>query len=135
MFSRRNTAERTAAQAWDYLSDAMAAAAEGASTKASLASAKASKLSDEAGAKLSSVSDEAWARANLAASALAGRRPGLPWAVIIGASLIGVALGWAASSTARAAIERRAENEELELAETAVPSHQPTKADIPVIDR
>jgi len=113
MFSRRNTAERTATQAWDYLSDAMAAAAEGAGSKAV-------KLTDEAGSKITSVSDEAWARANLAARALAGRRPGLPWAVIIGASLLGVALGWAASSTARAATERRAENEELELAETAV---------------
>ena len=52
--------------------------------------------------------------------ALAGRKPGLPWGLIIGASLVGVALGWAAATTARAALERQAENEELELAETAV---------------
>ena len=64
--------------------------------------------------------DEAWARANLAANALAGRKPGLPWGLIVGAGLLGVALGWVAATTARAAIERQAENEELELAETAV---------------
>jgi hypothetical protein len=31
-----------------------------------------------------------------------------------------VAAGWAAASTVRAALERQAENEELELAETAI---------------
>ncbi|MEU7908142.1 hypothetical protein [Actinoplanes sp. NPDC049118] len=139
MFSRRNTAERTAAQAWDYLASAMATAGEGAmdagrhtadlaGTGASAASSKASKLAgragrkgsrlaDKAGTRLSAVSDEAWARANLAANALAGRRPGLPWGLIVGAGLIGVALGWTAASTARAALERQAENEELERAE------------------
>jgi hypothetical protein len=164
MFSRKNTAERTAAQAWDYLSDAMSTASESAkdagkhtadlaSAKASLASAKASrladkaskqsskyvdkaskhgsklagkaskrssKLADKASTKVNAATDEAWARANLAASALAGRKPGLPWGLIIGAGLVGVALGWAAATTARAALERQAENEELELAETAV---------------
>lgn len=153
MFSRRSTAERTASQAWDYLSAAMTTAGESAKdagkhtadlagAKASVAGAKAArladkagrrgselagrtgrrggKLADKAGAKLNAVSEEARARANLAASALAGRKPGLPWAVIIGASLISVALGWAAATTARAALERQAENEELELAETAV---------------
>jgi hypothetical protein len=149
MFSRRNTAERTAAQAWDYLSSAMATAGEGArdvvdlaSTGASTAGVKASRLSrtasrrgsrlagrasrkgnrlaDRAGTALSAVSDEAWARANLAANALAGRRPGLPWGLIVGVGLIGVALGWTAASTAQAAIARQAENEELERAEPAM---------------
>jgi hypothetical protein len=148
MFSRRNRAERTAAEAWDYLSSAMASAGESAKDAgkatagvagakvaelagkatqqsqklAGKASRRGNKLAGKAGTRVNAVTDEAWARANLAANALAGRKPGLPWGVIIGASLIGVALGWAAASTARAAAERRAENEELQLAETAIVS-------------
>jgi hypothetical protein len=151
MLSRKNTAERTAAQAWDYLSSAMTGAGESAkdagkhtadlaSAKAAVATAtavkladkagrqsgkladragrKSSKLTDKAAAKLSAVSDEAYERATLAANALAGRKPGLPWGLIVGVGLLGVALGWAAASTARAALERQAENEQLELAET-----------------
>jgi len=151
MLSRKNTAERTAAQAWDYLSSAMAGAGESAkdagkhtadlaSAKAAVAAAtatkladkaskhsgklagkagkKSSKLADKAAAKLAEVSDEAYERANLAANALAGRKPGLPWGLLIGAGLLGVALGWAAATTARAALERQAENEQLELAES-----------------
>ena len=140
MLSRKNTAERTAAQAWDYLSSAMAGAGESAkdagkhtadlaSAKAAVATAtaaklghkagkKSSKLADKAAARLSAVSDEAYERATLAANALAGRKPGLPWGLLIGAGLLGVALGWAAATTARAALERQAENEQLELAES-----------------
>src|SRR5215207_6446831 len=113
MLSRKNTAERTAAQAWDYLSSAMTGAGESAkdagSKTANLASAKAAvaaaaaakladmagkqsgKLADRAAAKLNAVSDEAFERANLAANALAGRKPGLPWGVIVGVGLLGVA--------------------------------------------
>jgi hypothetical protein len=157
MFSRRSKAERTAAQAWDYLSSAMAAAgesareagkytAEAASSKASEFAGRASKrssqlagkasrkssrlagrtsrrgwtLADKASSRVNSVADEAWARANAAANALAGRKPGLPWGLLVGFGLIGAALGWAAATTARAALERQAENEELELADTAV---------------
>ena len=147
MFSRNSSkAERTAAEAWDYLSSAMATAGEsakdagkhtagaagakvvelaGKATKQShklarKASRRSNSLTGKTGARVNAVTDEAWARANLAANALAGRKPGLPWGVIVGASLIGVALGWAAASTARAAAERRAENEELQLAETAI---------------
>ena len=145
MFSRNSKAERTAAEAWEYLSSAMASAGESAKdagkhtagaagAKVVELAGKATKQSHElarkaprrsntltgAGARVNAVTDEAWTRATLAANALAGRRPGLPWGVIIGASLVGVALGWAAASTARAAAERQAENEELQLAETAV---------------
>ena len=135
MFSRKNKAERTAAQAWDYLSSAMAAAGESARDvgkhTADVASAKASelagkagkksaKLADKATSKVNSAADEAWTRANAAANALAGRKPPRPWGLLVGIALIGVALGWAAATTARAALERQAENEELELAETAV---------------
>lgn len=146
MLSRKNTAERTAAQAWDYLSSAMAGAGESAkdagkhtadlaSAKAAVATATAAKLgkqsgklagkaskqsgklADRATAKLNQVSDEALERATLAANALAGRKPGVPWGLIAGAGLFGIALGWVAAATARAAVERQAENEQLELAE------------------
>jgi hypothetical protein len=146
MFSRKHKAERTAAQAWDYLTSAMAAAgdsarsagrqtadvagskASGLADKASrkstgltvATSRKSRKLADRASRKVNSAADEAWARANLAANALAGRKPGRPWGLIIGFSLVGAAVGWAAATGARAALERQAENEELELAETAV---------------
>jgi hypothetical protein len=153
MFSTKDKAERTAAQAWDYLSAAMTTAGvsakEAGKYTAEVASGQAAKLADVAGqqgyklsgkankksAKLaakasrtgaalagtaSDKADEAWARANAAAAALAGRKPGKPWGLIIGFGLLGVALGWAAASTARAALERQAENEELELAETAI---------------
>jgi hypothetical protein len=135
MFSRKNRAERTAAQAWDYLSSAMAAAGESArdvgkhtadvaGTKASeladKAGRKSAKLADKAGSKVNAAADEAWARANAAANALAGRKPPRPWGLFAGIALIGAALGWAAATTARAALERKAENEELELAESAV---------------
>jgi hypothetical protein len=146
MFSRKNKAERPAAQAWDYLSSAMITAGDTAreagqhtvdvtssraaqlagqaskksSKFAAEASRKSSKLADQASSTVGSVADEAWARANAAANALAGRKPGLPWGLIIGAALLGAALGWAAASTARAAVERQAEAEELELAENAV---------------
>ena len=124
MFSRGNKAERTAAQAWDYLSSAMAAAGGSARDvgkhTADVAGAKASKLAGKATTKVNSVADEAWARANAAANALAGRRPPRPWGLFAAFALIGIALGWAAATTARAALERKAENEELELAESAV---------------
>jgi hypothetical protein len=151
MFSRKHTAEQTAAQAWDYLSSAMASAGgsareaghhavdvtsakaaelakhgsklagqAGKRTRFTDTASKSAKLADKATSRVNSIADEAWLRANAAANALAGKRPGLPWGIIIGAGLIGVALGWAAATTARAALERQAENEELELAETAV---------------
>ena len=146
MFSRKNKAERTAAQAWDYLSSAVTTAgdsakeagrhtvdvtsttasklADQASRKSSKLATEAtktsSKLSGKANKKVNKAAEEAWTRANLAANALAGKKPGLPWGLIIGVGLLGTALGWAAATTARAALERQAENEELELAETAV---------------
>ena len=146
MFSRKSTAERTAAQAWDYLSSAVAAAGDSAKSAgkqtvksaskrssvladvagekstwlASEAGRRSSELADVAGSRAGAIADEAWARANAAANALAGRRPPLPWALIAGASLLGVALGWLAASTVQAALTRRAENEELEQAEEAI---------------
>lgn len=153
MFSQASKAERTAAEAWDHLSSAMASVGESArqagshavdvtSTTASrlagqaskksskfadqagdladLANRRGSRLAGKAGSRGRAAADEAWARASLAADALAGRKPGLPWGLIIGAGLLGAALGWAAASAARVALERQAEAEERELAEAAI---------------
>jgi len=102
-------AERTAAQAWDYLSSAMA-------ETVSKAAAVAGDKSQELGGK----ADEAWARANAAAAALAGRKPGRPWGLLVLAGLAGAAAGFAAATYARAALARQAEAEEREINDTAV---------------
>jgi ElaB/YqjD/DUF883 family membrane-anchored ribosome-binding protein len=119
-WNRKNRTERTAEQAWEYLTSAMSTA----ETHAGKAGRKSRKLAkraaDQAGGRVSSVTDEAWVRANAAANALAGHKPSRPWGLILVAGALGVAAGWAAASTARAALERQAENEELELAETAI---------------
>ncbi|MEU4240942.1 hypothetical protein [Actinoplanes sp. NPDC026619] len=108
-----NKAERTAAQAWDYLSSAMA---DTASKAASVAGDKSQQLAEQAGGK----ADVAWARANAAAAALAGRKPSTPWGLLIVAGLVGAAAGWAAATYARTALAKQAEAEERELNETAV---------------
>ncbi|BCJ45097.1 hypothetical protein GCM10010168_68980 [Actinoplanes ianthinogenes] len=128
MFATRKTrTERTAAEAWDYLSAAMVSAGETGKEAAAKVDRKSRKVARKASKKGSylaeragGAADEAWLRANAAAAALAGRKPGRPWGLIAGIGLLGLAAGWAAASVARAAIERQAENEQLELAETAV---------------
>ena len=81
---------------------------------------KASKKGLKLAGRPTGKADLAWTRANAAAAALAGRKPARPWGLIAGVGLLGIAIGWAAASSARATLERRAETEELELAETAV---------------
>jgi ferric-dicitrate binding protein FerR (iron transport regulator) len=109
MFSTSSKADRTAAQAWDYLSSAMSTAGETAAKAASVAGDRGHDLADEA-----------WLRASAAADALAGRRPGRPWALVALAGLAGVAVGWCAAVYARRALAQEAAAEERELAETAV---------------
>ncbi|MDI6098144.1 hypothetical protein QLQ12_05950 [Actinoplanes sp. NEAU-A12] len=120
MFDKKNRAERTADEAWEHLSSAWSSAGESAGRAAGKAGRKSRKLATVAGDRVTSVTDEALARATAAADALAGRRPARPWGLILAIGLAGVAAGWAAASAARAAIERQAEDEEIELAETAV---------------
>jgi ElaB/YqjD/DUF883 family membrane-anchored ribosome-binding protein len=127
MFSTSSKAEQTAEQAWEYLTSAMSTAGDTAAKAASVAGDKASKAAYVAGDKASRAggrsqdwADEAWRRANAAADALAGRRPGRPWGTIVLAGLAGVAVGWAAAAYARRALARQAAEEEQELAQTAV---------------
>ncbi|GAA4963450.1 hypothetical protein [Actinoplanes utahensis] len=117
MFANRN---RAAEEAWEQLSHAWATAGDSAGKAAGKAGRTSRKLAGTAGDRVTSVTHEARSRANAAADALAGRRPRRPWGLILVVGLAGVAAGWAAASSARAALERQAENEEIELAETAV---------------
>ena len=101
--------ERTAEQAWDYLSSAMSTAGD-----------TASKAASKAGGKGQDLADEAWQRVNAAAAALAGRKPGRPWALVALTGVAGFVVGWAVARYARAALARQSAEEEQELAETAV---------------
>ncbi|MET0426795.1 MAG: hypothetical protein ABW046_23205 [Actinoplanes sp.] len=94
--------------------------ADKASKRSQKLTGRASKKGNRLVGAASGKADEAWSRANAAAAALAGHKPRRPWGLIAGIGLLGLAAGWAAASSARAALERQAENEELELAETAV---------------
>ncbi|AEV82407.1 hypothetical protein ACWT_1389 [Actinoplanes sp. SE50] len=125
--TRKNRAERTAGQAWEYLSAAVASAGETAKDQAGEARKAARQGRKAAAGKAAKVNkqghrvaDEARSRATAAANALAGRKPGRPWGLLAAIGLLGLAAGWAAATTTRAALEREAENEQLELAETAV---------------
>ncbi len=96
---RKSQPERTVEQAWEYLSNAFASAGDSARSTGR----RSSRLADRTAGRVGSAADEAWSRANAAVDALAGRRPQRPWAWILGASLVGVAVGWAASATRAAA--------------------------------
>lgn len=110
LLDRRSRTERVADQAWEHLVAAVNSAGESvrdsARDTARTARSATSDLTGDARDKVGSAADEAWQRATLAFDALAGRRPGLPWAWIIGASAIGVAVGWAAGTAARSAMNR-----------------------------
>ena len=114
MLATKNRAERTATEAWDHLSAAMAAAGQSAREAGKQTADLATDLADRAGRRRSSSrkatrkltgragrksqqlarkgrdsADEAWSRANAAAAALAGRKPGRPWGLILGVALLG----------------------------------------------
>ena len=119
LLERRSKPERITDQAWDHLAAAVQTAGDTVrhTTRngARLARRHGTDLADGAGDRVGSAADEAWVRANRAYEALAGRRPALPWGWLIGAGLVGVAIGWAASTAARAAAVRA--EEELLAAE------------------
>ncbi|GLH99051.1 hypothetical protein [Phytohabitans aurantiacus] len=102
---RRGRAERIATQAWDHLVSAVESAGDTARSAAGGAEDK-----------VGSARDEAWRRASDAFDALAGRRPHRPWLLILGAGLVGAAIGWAAGTAARNAITRDNEDQ-IEIVE------------------
>lgn len=106
LLDRRSKPERIADQAWQNLVSAVSSAGDSVRDTARSARRSGSGLADEAGDLVGSAADEARRRATLAFDALAGRRPALPWTLLIGAALVGAAIGWAAGTAARAAGSR-----------------------------
>ncbi|WBB79783.1 hypothetical protein O7606_27270 [Micromonospora sp. WMMD882] len=102
LLERRSRPERIAEQAWQHLTSAVDSAGSSVRDTARAARANGFTFADEAGDLVGSAADEARRRAMHAFDALAGRRPALPWALLVGAVLAGAAIGWAAGSAARA---------------------------------
>ncbi|GIG90297.1 hypothetical protein [Plantactinospora endophytica] len=110
LLKHQSKPERVADQAWEYLTSTVNSAGDSvkhaARDTARSARRTGSHLTSHAGDRMSAVTDEARVRASLAYDALAGRRPGLPWAWLVGAGLVGAALAWAATTASRAALAR-----------------------------
>ncbi|WP_422773855.1 hypothetical protein ACN28C_13725 [Plantactinospora sp. WMMC1484] len=110
LLKHQSKPERVADQAWEYLTNAVNSAGDSvkhaARGTARSARRTGSHLTSNAGDRMGAVTDEARVRASRAYDALAGRKPGLPWAWLVGAGLVGAALAWAASSASRAALAR-----------------------------
>ncbi|WP_433386853.1 hypothetical protein [Micromonospora sp. KLBMP9576] len=106
LLDRRSKPERIADQAWQHLASAVSSAGDSVRDTARSARQGGSGLAGDAGDLVGSAADQARRRATLAFDALAGRRPALPWTLLISAALVGAALGWAAGTAARAAGSR-----------------------------
>ncbi|TDB70893.1 MULTISPECIES: hypothetical protein [unclassified Micromonospora] len=104
LLERRSKPERIADQAWQQLLAAVGSAGD--SVRDAATSVREGAHLSEAGDVVGSAADEARRRATLAFDALAGRRPALPWTLLISAALAGAAIGWAAGTAARAAGSR-----------------------------
>ncbi|SCG39472.1 hypothetical protein [Micromonospora halophytica] len=104
LLERRSKPERIADQAWQQLVTTVGSAGD--SVRDATRSVRGGGPLTDAGDLVGSAADEARRRATLAFDALAGRRPALPWALLISAALVGAAIGWAAGTAARAAGSR-----------------------------
>ncbi|GGM49199.1 hypothetical protein GCM10011608_37670 [Micromonospora sonchi] len=103
LLERRSKPERIADQAWQHLASAVNTAGDSIRDTARSARHTSANLADDAGDLVGSAAEEARRRATRAFDALAGRSPALPWTLLIGAALVGAAIGWAAGTAARAA--------------------------------
>ncbi|MFE9652430.1 hypothetical protein [Micromonospora sp. NPDC006431] len=121
LLDRRSKPERIADQAWQQLHSAVDAAGDSVRGAARSARRNGSGLADDASDLVGSAAEEARRRATLAFDALAGRRPALPWALLISAALAGAAVGWAAGTFARAAGSRARELGEIEFVDVDRP--------------
>ncbi|WP_320066765.1 hypothetical protein [Micromonospora sp. RTGN7] len=122
LLERRSKPERIADQAWQHLVSAFGSAGDSVRDTARSARRNGSGLADDAGDLVGSAAEEARRRAVLAFDSLAGRRPALPWTLLIGAALVGAAVGWAAGSAARAAGGRgEASADDIEFVDVARP--------------
>ncbi|MFC4150503.1 hypothetical protein ACFO0M_29980 [Micromonospora mangrovi] len=118
----RRKPERIADQAWQNLVSAVSSAGDSVRDTARTARRGGSGLADEATDLVGSAADEARRRATLAFDALAGRRPALPWTLLISAALVGAAIGWAAGTAARAAGSRERAVDDIEFVDVDRPN-------------
>ncbi|NJP32912.1 hypothetical protein [Micromonospora thermarum] len=102
LLDRRGRPERIADQAWQHLVSAVSSAGDSVRDTARSARRGGTDLADDASDLVGAAAEEARRRATLAFDALAGRRPALPWTLLISAALVGAAIGWAAGTAARA---------------------------------
>lgn len=121
LLDRRSRPERITDQAWQQLVSALDSAGDTVKDAARSARRNGSGLADDATGLVGSAAEEARRRASLAFDALAGRRPALPWTLLIAAALAGAALGWAAGTAARAAGSRSRELDEIEFVDVDRP--------------
>ncbi|MFJ8578438.1 hypothetical protein [Micromonospora sp. NPDC093277] len=127
LLDRRGRPERIADQAWRHMRDAAGSAGDGVRGVARSARRNGSGLADDATDLVGSAAGEARRRAILAFDALAGRRPGLPWAMLVSAALVGAAMGWAAGTAARAAGSSVPGVEEIEFLDADPLDPRPTR--------
>ncbi|MDP9791704.1 ElaB/YqjD/DUF883 family membrane-anchored ribosome-binding protein [Catenuloplanes nepalensis] len=116
LLHRKTKTERATQQAWDYLRSTMESAGGLADSTRSTVSTSVSSAAGTIGAATS----EAKFRAHAALDALAGRRPALPWTLIAGAAVLGVAVGFAVSVAARRSLAERPAEDEIDDADEVV---------------
>ncbi|OZV84481.1 hypothetical protein CA850_01090 [Micromonospora echinospora] len=123
LLERRSRPERIADQAWRHLTSAVNSAGDSVRDTARSARRNGLTFADDAGDLVGTAAEEARRRAVRAFDALAGRRPALPWALLVGAALAGAAIGWAAGSAARAVAARGdREAEDIEFVDVDRPN-------------
>ncbi|MFI7212806.1 hypothetical protein [Micromonospora maritima] len=122
LMDRRSKPERVADQAWQHLLSAVGSAGDSVRDATRSARRNSSGLADDATDLVGSAAEEARRRASLAFDALAGRRPALPWTLLIAAALAGAAVGWAAGTAARAAGSRDRVADEIEFVDVDRPN-------------
>ncbi|RIV38011.1 hypothetical protein [Micromonospora radicis] len=128
LLERRSKPERIADQAWQQLVSAVNTAGDNIRDTARSARHTSTGLAGDAGELVGSAADEARHRASRAFDALAGRRPALPWTLLIGAALVGAAIGWAAGTAARAAGSRDRAVDDIEFVDVQRPD-SPAESD------
>ncbi|MFG2064709.1 hypothetical protein ACGFIK_25195 [Micromonospora sp. NPDC048871] len=126
LLDRRSKPERIADDAWHHLVSAMNTAGDTLRDTTRSARHTSMGLADDAGDLVGSAAEEARRRATRAFDALAGRSPALPWTLLIGAALVGAAIGWAAGTAARAAGSQDRSVDDIEFVDVERPDSPAT---------
>ncbi|WP_327024624.1 hypothetical protein [Micromonospora sp. NBC_01739] len=126
LLDRRSKPERIADDAWHHLVSAMNTAGDTLRDTTRSARHTSMGLADDTGDLVGSAAEEARRRATRAFDALAGRSPALPWTLLIGAALVGAAIGWAAGTAARAAGSQDRSVDDIEFVDVERPDSPAT---------